>query len=111
MSIPDAVVQAAIHPELDLPVPPPEHPFERVDRDGYLLGVFRGATFGFVFVQTIVPDDVERTLSATRAFFVERGIGRGGWVPRADSVGSEGAVDRTSLHRRRRSIWSTGDAA
>ncbi len=80
MSIPDAVVRAAINPELDLPVPPPEHPFERVDREGYSLGVFRGATFGFVFVQTLAPNDVQRTLSETRAFFAERGIERVGWV-------------------------------
>ena len=62
MSIPEGVVRAAIYPELDLPVPPPEHPFERIDREGYSLGVFRGATFGFVLVQTLVPDDVERAL-------------------------------------------------
>lgn len=80
MSIPEAVVRAANYPALDLPVPPPEHPFERVDREGYSLGAFRGATFGFVFVQTLAPDDVERTLSETREFFVERGIGRGGWM-------------------------------
>ena len=88
MSIPEAVVRAAINPELDLPVPPPEHPFERVDREGYSLGVFRGATFGFVFVQTIASDDVERTLSEARTFFVERGIGRIGWmIPESVSPG------------------------
>lgn len=80
MSISEAVVRAAINPELDLPVPPPEHPFERVDRKGYSLGLFRGATFGFVFVQTLAPDGVERTLLDARAFFVERGIVRCGWV-------------------------------
>ena len=80
MSIPDAVVRAAIFPDLDLPVPPPEHPFERIDREGYSLGFLRGATFGFVSVRALAPDDVERTLADTRAFFVERGIGRGAWM-------------------------------
>jgi GNAT superfamily N-acetyltransferase len=86
MAIPDAVVRAAIYPELDLPAPPPEHPFQRIDREGYSLGVFRGATFGFVSVQALLPDDVERTLADTRAFFIERGIGRGAWmIPEAAS--------------------------
>ena len=80
MSIPELVVRAAIYPELDLPIPPPEHPFERIDYEGYSLGVFRGATFGCVFVQTLAPDDIGRVLSYTRAFFAERGIERGGWM-------------------------------
>ena len=86
MAIPDAVVRAAIYPELDLPVPPPEHPFERIDRAGYSLSVFRGATFGFVSVQALLPDDIERTLAESREFFTERGISRGAWmIPEAAS--------------------------
>jgi GNAT superfamily N-acetyltransferase len=80
MSIPDAVVRAAIFPDLDLPVPPPEHPFDRIDRVGYSLGVFRGATLGSVSVQKLAQDDVERTLAETREFFVERGIERVAWM-------------------------------
>jgi hypothetical protein len=88
MPIPDAVVRAAIYPDLDLPVPPPEDPFERIDREGYSLGVFRGATLGSVSVRDLTQDGVERTLAETREFFVERGVGRVSWmIPESASPG------------------------
>ena len=56
MPVPEPVLRAARFPELDLPAPPPEHPFERIDREWYSLGGFRGMSFGMVIPHRFEED-------------------------------------------------------
>jgi GNAT superfamily N-acetyltransferase len=78
--IPDKVKAAALFPHVDLPEPPPDHPYRQVQRDGYMVGLFPGLTYGSVSVRAIGADSVEQTVKDARGVLAEDGKSRGAWV-------------------------------
>jgi len=78
--ISESVRDAALFPEGDLPVPPPEHPYRQVRRDGYMVGLFPGQTFGTVSVRSIDADAVEQTVQQARRLLADDGKSRGAWM-------------------------------
>ena len=86
MAIPELVRQAALFPELDLPDPPPEHPYEVVHGKGYSVGIFPDLSFGQVSVSAIAEDVIERTIEDARSVLATYGMSQGAWmVPEAAS--------------------------
>lgn len=84
VSISESVRSAALFPENDLPEPPPDHPYRQVRRDGYVVGLFPGQTFGTVSVCSIPEDAVGETVEQVRRLLGEDGKKRGAWmVPEA----------------------------
>ncbi len=92
MAIPALVRRAAIFPELDLPDPPPEHPYEVIRADGYAIGIFPGLSFGQVSVSAVGTDAIEQTIEDARSTLATYGMSQGAWmVPEAASPA--GVVD------------------
>jgi GNAT superfamily N-acetyltransferase len=86
VAIPALVRRAAIFPELDLPDPPPEHPYKVVRADGYTIGVFAGLSFGQVSISAVGTDAIERTIEEARSVLATYGMRQGAWmVPEAAS--------------------------
>ena len=52
MLIPEAVRDAALFPADDLPDPPPQHPLQLVRREGFVVGLWAGVSFGTVEVRS-----------------------------------------------------------
>ncbi len=77
--IPEPVRNAALFPEDDLPAPPPEHPFRQVHRDGYIVGLFPGQTFGSVSVRALDADAVPQAVEEARRVLAADGKSRGAW--------------------------------
>jgi GNAT superfamily N-acetyltransferase len=91
--IPEPVRTAALFPEDDLPEPPPEHPYRQVRRDGYMIGLFPGQTFGTVSVRAIDAGAVEQTVQEVRRLLEEDAKHRGAWmVP--DAASPAGLAER-----------------
>jgi GNAT superfamily N-acetyltransferase len=79
MTVPELVRRAAVFPESDLPSPSPEHPFKQVRRDGYIVGLFPGATFGNIAVQAVDAGRVEPMVQDVRGLLACDGKNRGAW--------------------------------
>ena len=80
-------------PEDDLPAPPPEHPFRQVRRDGYVVGLFPGQTFGTVSVRALDADALEQTVQEVRRLLAEDGKSRGAWMV-AEAATPRGLAER-----------------
>lgn len=91
--IADSVREAALFPHVDLPEPPPDHPYRQVQRDGYMVGLFPGLTYGTVSVRAIDADAVEQTVRDARSVLAEDGKSRGAWVI-ADAASPAGLAER-----------------
>jgi hypothetical protein len=74
-----ALLEAALFPEFDLPLPPPEHPYKVRVFDGYQLGYMPGASFALVSVRRM-PDDVEERVEELRAVLAADGFERCAWM-------------------------------
>jgi hypothetical protein len=77
--IPKPVQLAALFPDIDLPPPPPDHPFKQVRRDGYTIGLQTGMTFANVLAQRIDADGIEQAIADVRGLAAERGMTRAAW--------------------------------
>lgn len=91
--IPESVRNAALFPEDDLPEPPPGHPYRQVRRDGYMVGLFPGQTFGTVSVSSIDAGAVEQTVEEVRRVLAEDGKSRGAWMV-AEAASPDGLAER-----------------
>ena len=91
--ISEIVRSAALFPEDDLPEPPPEHPYRQVRRDGYMVGLFPGQTFGTVSVRSIGAAAVRETVQEVRRLLAEDGKSRGAWMV-ADAASPAGLAER-----------------
>lgn len=80
MTVPQHVRQAALFPELDLPAPPPGHPFRQRRGDGFVVGCFPGGTFASVAVHDFPVDEVEERVAAVRAVVAEEGFSKAAWL-------------------------------
>ena len=97
MAVPDLVRRAALWPTVDLPDPPPDHPYEVIRRRGFDVGVFPGLTSGFVYPKMLPEDGVDSALTDARSILAERGKGQGAWfVP--DDCSPAGLAERLRQH-------------
>ena len=87
-----AVIEAALFPELDLPDPPPGHPFQVRKGDGYQVGFTSGTSYAMVFVRRLAEETLASRVAEVRALLGSEGFERAAWVV------SEGG--RTGGHRR-----------
>ena len=93
MPIPEAVRDAALFPADDLPDTPPQHPFQQVRREGFVVGLWAGFSFGTVDVRSIAEPDLGRTVTEARGILSASGLQKAAWnVPEAASPPS--LVDR-----------------
>jgi GNAT superfamily N-acetyltransferase len=84
--VPELVRRAALWPDADVPDPPPEHPYEVIRREGFIVGVFPGMTFGSVYPQALPAEGIQDAVDGVRSLLVERDISQGAWfVPEAAS--------------------------
>ena len=90
--IADSVREAALFPHLDLPEPPPDHPYRQVQRDGYMVGLFQGMTHGTVSVRAIGADAVAQTVKDARSVLAADGKSRGAWMI-ADAASPAGLAE------------------
>jgi GNAT superfamily N-acetyltransferase len=91
--IPERVREAALFPHTDLPEPPPEHPYQQVLRDGYMVGLFPGLAYGTVSVRSISADGVDQTVEEARGLLAADGKRRGAWMV-ADAALPAGLAER-----------------
>lgn len=75
--IPEAVRQAALFPEFDLPPPPPGHPVRKVRGDDYVI-TFTGP-HAVVVVRSFPADAVEARVAEIRMLVVEEGFEQALW--------------------------------
>jgi GNAT superfamily N-acetyltransferase len=75
--VPEAVRQAALFPEFDLPEPPPGHPVRRVRGDDYLI-TFTGP-FAVVAVRALPRDAIEARVAEIRMRIVAEGFEQALW--------------------------------
>jgi hypothetical protein len=90
--LPPALLEAALFPEFDLPLPPPEHPYKVRTFDGYRLGYMPGASFALVSVRRF-PDDLEERVAELRAVLAAEGFARAAWMV-AEAAEPSGLADR-----------------
>jgi hypothetical protein len=77
------LLEAALFPEFDLPLPPPDHPYKVRGFDGYQVGYIPGASFALVSVRRF-PAELERGVGEIRALLAAEGFDRAAWmVPEA----------------------------
>ena len=75
-----ALVEAACFPDFDVPLPPPEHPYKVVRRDGYQLGFTPGASFAHVTARRLPEDQIGERLAEVRALLAAEGFERAAWT-------------------------------
>jgi hypothetical protein len=85
--------EAALFPELDLPVPPDDHPFKVRIGDGYQLGFTPGASFAMVFVRRLPEASLEAYVGEIRTLLTAEGFARAAW-PICDAAEPAGLADR-----------------
>jgi hypothetical protein len=93
VTVSELVRQAALFPELDLPGPPPGHPYRQRRGDGFVVGCFPGGTFASVSVHAFPVDDLEARVDAVRAVVAEEGFAKAAWLI-SEAARPEGLVLR-----------------
>ena len=78
--MPTAVIEAALFPELDLPDPPPGHPFQVRKGDGYQVGFTSGTSYAMVFVRRLAEETLASRVAEVRALLGSEGFERAAWV-------------------------------
>jgi hypothetical protein len=74
-----ALLEAALFPEFDLPLPPPGHPYTVRSFDGYQVGYMPGGSFALVSVRRF-PDALEAQVAEVRALLAAEGFERAAWM-------------------------------
>jgi hypothetical protein len=87
------LLEATLFPEVDLPVPPPDHPFKVRIGDGYQVAFTPGASFGMVFVRRLPEADLDERVGEIRALLASEGFTRAVW-PICDAAEPAGLADR-----------------
>ncbi len=75
-----ALIEAALFPELDLPDPPPGHPFQIRKGDGYQIGFTTGTSYAMVFVRRLAEETLASCVAEVRALLGSEGFERAAWV-------------------------------
>ena len=75
-----ALIEAALFPELDLPDPPPGHPFQVRKGDGYQLGFTPGTSYAMVFVRRLPEETLASCVADVREALGSEGFERAAWV-------------------------------
>lgn len=78
--LPAALMEAALFPELDLPDPPPGHPFEIRKADGYQVGFTKGTSYAMVFVRRLAEEALAAQVDEIRTLLASHGFERAAWV-------------------------------
>ena len=78
--LPAALLEAALFPELDLPDPPPGHPYEVRKGDGYQVGFTRGTSYAMVFVRRLAEEALSSQVDEIRSLLASEGFERAAWV-------------------------------
>lgn len=73
------VRDAALFPALDLPEPPPGHPYTVIRRDGYSAGFFPGMSHANVSIRR-VSGQIAARVAEVRALLTEHGFRRAAWI-------------------------------
>jgi len=100
--LPDEVREAALFPALDLPDPPPDHPYKAFRRDGYSVGFFPGMSHANVSVRRVAEGEVEARIAETRTLLAEHGFDRAAWIV-ADAADPPGLA--ALLQERGLELW------
>lgn len=75
-----ALLEAALFPEFDLPLPPPEHPYKVRPFDGYQVGYMAGSSFALVSVRRFPEDGLEDRVLEIRQLLAAEGFDRAAWM-------------------------------
>lgn len=92
-----ALLEAALFPEFDLPLPPPEHPYKVRVFDGYRLGYMPGGSFALVSVRRFPEDGLEERVGEIRRLLAAEGFGRAAWMV-AEAAEPAGLAGRLKEH-------------
>ena len=76
----DALIEAALFPELDVPDPPPGHPFQVRKGDGYQVGFTSGTSYAMVFVRRLAEETLASVVAEVRTLLASEGFDRAAWV-------------------------------
>lgn len=79
-TLPSALVEAALFPELDLPEPPEGYPFQVRRYDGYQVGFTKGNSYAMVFVRRLADESLATLVARVRAMLTAEGFERAAWV-------------------------------
>lgn len=91
------LVEAALFPELDLPDPPPDYPFQIRYGSGYRLGFTRGTSYAMVFVRRLGAENLAEVVNDVRSQLRAEGFERAAWVV-SESAEPEGIAGRLRDH-------------
>jgi GNAT superfamily N-acetyltransferase len=93
-----ALLEAALFPEFDLPLPPPGHPYRVRTLDGYRVGYTPGSSFALVSVRRF-GDDLEGRVAEVRALLAAEGFERAAWMvaEAAEPAGLAGRLEEFGL--------------
>jgi GNAT superfamily N-acetyltransferase len=74
------LLEAAQFPEFDVPPPPPDHPYQLRQLDGYQVGFMPGAAFAVVSVRRLPADRLAEQIAAVRSLLADEGFDRAAWM-------------------------------
>ena len=80
MVVPEAIRQAALFPELDLPDLPPEHPTRRVSVAGVFVRLPAGLPVALVSPERLEGSEIDRVVDEVRQFLRNEGCKNGIWI-------------------------------
>jgi hypothetical protein len=78
--VPEAIRQAALFPELDLPDLPPEHPTRRVSVAGVFVRRPAGLPVALVSPERLEGSEIDRVVDEVRQFLRNEGCKNGIWI-------------------------------
>ncbi len=79
-TLPSALLEAALFPELDLPDPPEGYPFQIRKGDGYQVGFTSGNSYAMVFVRRLPEEALAERVAEVRTLLTGEGFERAAWL-------------------------------